>query len=306
MTAHTGELQAAVIGRSFFIGSPMLRQRVVTALILLALLLPALFYTDPTPFLFLILVFLAAGAWEWGRLNQLSQSNSLLTAMICQTLCGVTRGVGGVSKEVGFLWVSGGIAWVIAGSVVLSRGVAGWGRIPSALRWLVGVVFLWLAWLAVAQARFVGHNFLLSVLALVWVADVGAYFFGRALGGRFVKGKLAPSISPGKSWEGVWGGMLCVFLFGVGWVWVDQTFVLDSPSLFSQLYRAGIPWFVGGTILLAAMSVVGDLVESLVKRNAQVKDSSALLPGHGGVLDRIDAILPTLPLALMLSVLTNS
>lgn len=303
---HAGDLPDAVSGRSVFAGRHMLRQRVVTALLLLALLLPALFYSDPTPFLFLILVFLAAGAWEWGRLNQLSQSKSLVTAVICLTLCGITWGAGGVSKNVDLLWVSGGVAWVIAGSAVLFRGVAGWSRIPSALRWLVGVVFLWLAWLAVAQARFVGYNFLLSILALVWVADIGAYFFGRALGGRIVNSKLAPSISPGKSWEGVWGGMVCVFLFGVGWVWVDQILVLDSPSLFSQLYRAGIPWFVGGTILLAAMSVVGDLVESLVKRNAQVKDSSALLPGHGGVLDRIDAILPTLPLALMLSVLTKS
>jgi len=155
---------------------------------------------------------------------------------------------------------------------------------------------LWLTWLALWQAKRHGINFLLSVLLLVWVADVAAYFAGHAFGRR----KLAVHISPGKSWEGVWGGMLGVLLMAFGWVWADTQWEMDSPSLYSLLHAKGAAYLVLATVFLVAMSVVGDLIESLVKRSAGMKDSSQLLPGHGGVLDRVDALLPTLPLALML------
>jgi len=143
-----------------------------------------------------------------------------------------------------------------------------------------------------------GIEFLLSVLVLVWVADIFAYFAGRALGGRFSHGKLAPAISPGKSWEGVWGGMIGVVALSLAWsAWGGNT-------LYSQLaQRHGIVLMLLSVVFLAAMSVVGDLVESLIKRSAGVKDSSGLLPGHGGVLDRVDALLPALPLAMMLATL---
>jgi phosphatidate cytidylyltransferase len=146
-----------------------------------------------------------------------------------------------------------------------------------------------------------GVNFLLSVLSLVWVADIGAYFAGRAFGQRFTRNKLAPSISPGKSWEGVWGGMAGVLLLAVLWVWADQAMQPAVPSFYTRLARQGWWLLLLGAIFMAAMSVVGDLVESLVKRSVGAKDSSGLLPGHGGVLDRVDALLPTLPLAMMLS-----
>ena len=152
-----------------------------------------------------------------------------------------------------------------------------------------------------AQARWIGVNFLLSILVLVWVADIFAYFAGRAFGLKFTKGKLAPSISPGKSWEGVWGGMAGVLVLAIAWTLADGKFQAAVPSLYTQLSRQG--WWLLGTaaVFLTAMSVVGDLVESLVKRSAGAKDSSKLLPGHGGVLDRVDALLPTLPLAMMLA-----
>jgi len=179
--------------------------------------------------------------------------------------------------------------------------VGGWSALPRGPRWLIGVVMLCLAWLAIAQARRVGINFLLSVLVLVWAADIFAYFAGRALGGRLTGGrKLAPAISPGKSWEGVWGGMLGVLAVAAVWIWADRTSAPDSASLYTQLHAAGLLPLLLGALFLAAMSVIGDLIESLVKRSAGMKDSSQLLPGHGGVLDRIDALLPTLPLALML------
>jgi phosphatidate cytidylyltransferase len=141
----------------------------------------------------------------------------------------------------------------------------------------------------------VGINFLLSLLVTVWVADIGAYFAGR----RFGKKKLAVRISPGKSWEGVYGGVAAVLLLAVAWsLWSPLD---DSPSVYAKLL-GGQGWLMVllGALLMVAMSVVGDLVESLVKRSAGMKDSSALLPGHGGVLDRVDALLPTLPLGMML------
>ena len=273
----------------------MLKQRVITAIVLLAILLPALFYKTPFPFCALALLMIAAGAWEWGRLNAFGQAGSFGLATLCVLACGLSWYGGLLERPLPLLWAVSGAAWVLAGAWLLRVGVAGWPRIPKALRLSAGLVALWLAWLAIAQARVMGIEFLLSVLVLVWVADIFAYFAGRALGGRFSKGKLAPSISPGKSWEGVWGGMAGVVALSLAWsFWGGDT-------LYSQLVqRHGIALMLLAVIFLAAMSVVGDLVESLIKRSAGVKDSSGLLPGHGGVLDRVDALLPALPLAMML------
>jgi phosphatidate cytidylyltransferase len=149
-----------------------------------------------------------------------------------------------------------------------------------------------------------GVNFLLSVLVLVWVADIFAYFAGRAFGLRFTKNKLAPSISPGKSWEGVWGGLAGVVVLALVWVAGTAHWQAAVPSFYSRLAQQGWWLLVISVLFMVAMSVAGDLVESLIKRSAGVKDSSGLLPGHGGVLDRVDALLPTLPLALMLTRLT--
>jgi phosphatidate cytidylyltransferase len=121
------------------------------------------------------------------------------------------------------------------------------------------------------------------------MADIAAYAGGRAFG----RHKLAPSISPGKSWEGVWSGMVGVLLLALLWTQLDQAYALGSSSLYTRLQQ-GFGW-------LSGMSVVGDLVESLVKRAAGAKDSSGLLPGHGGVLDRVDALLPVFPIALALA-----
>ena len=279
----------------------MLKQRIITALVLLAILLPALFYPSPLPFAAVTLVLIAAGAWEWGRLNGLGQGGSLVVAIACLALCGASWQADLIDRKLPMLWNIAGAAWVLAGAWLLRGGVAGWPRIPRAVRLVLGVLALWVAWLAVAQARFLGVNFLLSILVLVWVADVFAYFAGRTFGLKFTSNKLAPAISPGKSWEGVWGGMLGVLVLGACWVLADARMAADVPSLYTRLALRG--WWVLaiGVVFLAAMSVVGDLVESLIKRSAGAKDSSALLPGHGGVLDRIDALLPTLPLAMMLT-----
>ena len=279
----------------------MLLQRVITALVLLAILLPALFYPDPGPFTLVVLALMAAGAWEWGRLNGFGQGAALGMGALCVGLCGLSWAAGGLQSSMSWAWAAGGGLWVLGGAGLLRAGVVGWPQIPKALRVAGGLLALWLAWLAVVQARMLGVNFLLSVLSLVWVADIGAYFAGRAFGQRFTRNKLAPSISPGKSWEGVWGGMAGVLLLALLWVWADQALQPAAPSFYTRLARQGWWLLLLGAIFMAAMSVVGDLVESLVKRSAGAKDSSSLLPGHGGVLDRVDALLPTLPLAMMLS-----
>lgn len=278
----------------------MLKQRIITAILLLALFLPALFAPQAWPFVGLSLLLMGAGVWEWGRLNGRSFVMSLLAALLWLCLCGGLWLGGWHLQPRPLLWQLAGTLWILLGVVLVRRGVSGWGQWPAWPRWLLGWCLLALAWLAMVQAHSRGVNFLLSLLALVWVADVLAYFAGRALGGRWVRVKLAPSISPGKSWEGVFGGMAGVLLVGVMWRWADRYFALPDPSLFTQLAVRGELLWVLALLVLAAMSVVGDLVESLVKRSAGVKDSSALLPGHGGVLDRVDALLPTLPLAMML------
>ena len=279
----------------------MLKQRVITALVLLAILLPALFYPSPGAFAAVALVLMGAGAWEWGRLNGLGGPASVGLGALCVALCAAAWAMGWLQQPLPLLWALAGGAWVLGGALLLRGGVQGWPQVPRALRIVGGLLALWVAWLAVAQARVAGINFLLSVLTLVWMADIAAYFAGRTFGLRFTKNKLAPAISPGKSWEGVWGGMLGVLLLAVGWALADARTQASVPSLYSLLAHRGWWLLVLGAIFMAAMSVVGDLVESLIKRSAGVKDSSGLLPGHGGVLDRIDALLPTLPLALMLS-----
>jgi phosphatidate cytidylyltransferase len=142
-----------------------------------------------------------------------------------------------------------------------------------------------------------GIPFLLSVLLLVWVADIFAYFTGKKWG----RHKLAPSISPGKSQEGLVGGVIGVFLLASGWVILQASYPEMNNSLFSLLYSHSPLFMYACVFFLTLMSAAGDLFESLMKRSAGMKDSSQLLPGHGGVLDRLDALLPTLPMAILLS-----
>jgi phosphatidate cytidylyltransferase len=278
----------------------MLKQRVITALLLLLVLLPALFYKEPWPFNLLALVFIAAAAWEWSRANGCGQGLSVAMGLGCCLCCALLWWFGGLQQSTPRLWLLVGACWVLGGAWVLRAGVDAWASHSRFVRLVGGVFALTLTWLAVGQAKVVGANFLLSVLALVWAADISAYFAGRTWGGRFSRGKLAASISPGKSWEGVWGGMAGVLL--LAWIWqhADQTTGSTVKSLYTHVGDRSSVLLIIACLFMAAMSVVGDLIESLVKRSAGIKDSSGLLPGHGGVLDRVDALLPTMPLAMML------
>jgi phosphatidate cytidylyltransferase len=275
----------------------MLKQRVITAIVLLALLLPALFASSPWPFAILTLLLIGAAGWEWGRLN--AAADAAIAMGVLLALGGAdAMWLGWTSQPPAWLWWPVVLAWVVGGALALRGGPAGWPAVPLGVRWVLGLAMLWVAWLAIAHARHLGINFILSVFCLVWMADIAAYFGGRAFGRR----KLAPTISPGKSWEGVWTGVAGVIALAFVWRWIDATQPVDSQSLYSRMAAAwGVAGMVGGVVLLAAMSVVGDLFESLVKRAAGAKDSSNLLPGHGGVLDRVDALLPVFPIAIALA-----
>jgi phosphatidate cytidylyltransferase len=278
----------------------MLKQRIITALALLAVLLPALFAETPQAFLTLSTLLIAAGAWEWARMNGMASLQSVLSGLMCAGMCAIAWWAGWTSQTETWLWWLAGAAWIGLTAWMLLRGVKGWALWRQNVRWALGVLMLWLAWLAMAQARTASVQLLLSIFCVVWAADVFAYFFGKALGGKIIHQKLAPTVSPGKSWEGAIGGLFGVFLVAFGWMHLEQTFQWAGASFFMEMTQHGFFLWALSLIFLTTMSVVGDLVESLVKRSAGVKDSSNLLPGHGGVLDRLDALLPSLPIAMMM------
>jgi phosphatidate cytidylyltransferase len=283
----------------------MLLPRVITALVLLAILLPALFAASPLPFVLCAWVLLSLGAWEWSRLSGVAGPGAWLyaaafsAASMALYAAGYTHGGSPFWAASWTLLVS---AWVLLGAWALRAGVPGWAAAKPAVRLALGLLVLLGAWVAVVQARSLGVNFLLSAMALVWAADVGAYATGKTLSKRWPT-KLAPAISPGKTWVGAIGGTVWAVL--VAWLWLSLERHYGaggswgSPSLPQRLQAGGAWLLVLAVVFYVALAILGDLVESLMKRATGYKDSSQLLPGHGGVLDRLDALLPTLPLAMM-------
>lgn len=278
----------------------MLGQRILTALVLLAIVVAALRAPGPWPFLVLLCVLAGCALWEWLRLV-------LRVTWLQWAVPGLaTLGMLGLSWS----WVHSGAQppawqavfnsgllplvaafWVIPAVLMVLRARPVWPFGPSVLG-VCAVVCVGVVWYALSAffLRY-GAGCLLSVLILIWCADIAAYFTGRALG----RHKLAPRVSPGKTWEGAAGGVLAatIWLLASAWWWPDSFGAL-------LLARWSVPGLVAIGVFLAAMSIVGDLFESLLKRRAGVKDSSRLLPGHGGVYDRIDALMPVAPLALLL------
>ena len=259
----------------------MLRTRVITALALLMVLLPALFYLPQELWLAVVLAGVLVAAWEWAHLAQLDgaamwcfvASTGVAAGLLLMVFPALVRAVYGIA----FLF------WVVAVPCMFFTLARPRGWLAAAAGWCVLLPFA----AALADLRALGAWWLISIMALVWVADIAAYFAGRAFG----RHKLAPTISPGKTWEGVAGAVVAVALYAMG----NQ--YLDNPLL------ASVPWWavlviVG--IVLTAVGILGDLFESAMKRAAGLKDSSHLLPGHGGVLDRIDSLTSTLPVAALL------
>lgn len=268
----------------------MLKTRIITAVILLAVLLLAIFSGHPLVFTLLVIAFFAAAAWECLRLfgNRHPAIGAALWTIAFAWLVLFGRIDGPLLPA---LCV---VIWALRLAPSLAIGLPPAGGVGDRLAMGIYGVAILGAFVAVLVLFSRSALYMFSVMAIVWLADIGAYFSGKAFGKR----KLAPSISPGKSWEGAIGGAIVVLLAGVA--------TLTAPALQDtfavQLYlKWGWGGFLAILILMTAASIVGDLFESQLKRRAGMKDSSNLLPGHGGVLDRIDALLPTLPLAVLVS-----
>lgn len=268
----------------------MLRTRIITALVLLAVLLAILFSGSMAAFRIALTVFFAAAMWECFRLFQNRQpmiGAAIWTAAFVFILYRQD------SFSLPLLFAFCVAIWALRLVPALKLGLPPFeGLANRLLNGIYGVAILG-CFLAILVLFSYSPLFLLSVMAIVWVADIGAYFVGKACGRR----KLAPSISPGKSWEGAIGGWLCVLALSAASIAVPA---LDGSFAVRLQGRWGWAGFVLAMSLLVAASIVGDLVESQLKRRAGMKDSSNLLPGHGGVLDRIDALIPVLPLAVLL------
>lgn len=267
----------------------MLRTRVITALLLLAGFLAALFLLSFSGWLFFAGMVAGLGGWEWGGLMKLHRPGRLIYAAISMSLTVVLGwlafdvGTGVVRQEqlLIALFALAGLFWLLIVPIWLQAKWKTGAFLPGML---AGWIVLVPACLALIQLRAVHPVLLLACMAAVWVADIAAYFCGRTFG----RHKLAPSISPGKTWEGAIGAFIGVILYGMAASWIAGIFPYKSVSFYL---------FVSILLVLTAVSILGDLFESLAKRQAGVKDSGSILPGHGGVLDRIDSMTSTLPLA---------
>ncbi len=267
----------------------MLKTRVITAIVLLAVFLPVTLFAPVTAFGALIGVVVVFAAWEWARLLKAGTAGSVVYAAVAALALAASTRLDAPRP----LFQAAGVFWIVVGPYVLLRK-----PVLAAGAWRVfllaaGLVTFAACWQALVAARVAGVAFVLSLLLVVWLADIGAYFAGKAFG----RHKLASAISPGKTWEGAVGGWAAVMVVSVAAIALHAF----EPTLYSALaLEAGTGRALFMLTVLVAFSVVGDLFESMLKRQAGVKDSSGLLPGHGGVLDRIDALLPVLPLAMLL------
>ncbi len=265
----------------------MLRTRILTALALLALLLPTVFAAPRWLFAVVFGAFCAAGMWEWARLAGVRGAAAVGCAVVWALLAALLSAGAAPDAVFGAALV----AWLLLLAASLPRAALPAPLARPAVLVALGALVLLAGWLALLRARAAGPMLLLSVLALAWVADVAAYFGGRAIGGA----KLAPRISPGKTRAGAYSAAAAVLLYGAVCArWLPDTL----PARLARDW--GVIGMVVALLALGALSICGDLFESLLKRHAGVKDSSALLPGHGGVLDRVDALLPLMPAAMLL------
>jgi len=255
----------------------MLKQRVITALVLVPVVLAAIFLLPSAYFSIVAAAVMLIGAWEWSNMMGLQQMHyrvgyCLMVAasfVVCHFIpAAVTYGIAVIWWSIAFKWV-----------VSYPDNNERWGN--AKVLGIMGVVVLSPSWKALVdiQALEDGSLVLLFVLGLVWAADTGAYFAGRRWGDR----KLAPKVSPGKSIAGLLGGLAASLLFACIIVMTWEMSASAAPFLLLVLV----------TVLF---SVLGDLLESMVKRNRGIKDSGNILPGHGGILDRIDSITAALPI----------
>jgi phosphatidate cytidylyltransferase len=270
----------------------MLKTRVITALVLVSLLLPAMFWLPQGGWSIVVAAFIGVAAWEWGALLGWAGIRRIVLGISVGLLCAALGWIYPSALEFGLApaWVAvayglSAIFWLL----LMPFWLRGKWAISGFLGLTVGAIVLIPTWLAMVQLRALGPLALLGIFAVVWMADIAAYFSGRAFG----KHKLAPSISPGKTWEGAIGAAVGVVIYGLA---VRQGFAIELMP--TSLWAAAL-------LVVTAVSIIGDLFESLLKRKAGIKDSSNILPGHGGVLDRIDSLTSTLPVVALFLLLIS-
>lgn len=258
----------------------MLKQRVLTALVLLPIAIGGFFLLEGGIFAAFIGAVVSLGAWEWARLSGLvSQAARVGYAAVIAfllLLCWQLPQLALAILPMAVAW------WVFAALLVMTYPESAHYWRSTWRRLLIGVAILVPAWqgLVLLKQWPLNNWLILGVMLLVWVADIGAYFSGKAFGKR----KLAPKVSPGKSWEGMIGGLIASLVLTLG---VGLYRGWDANTLIKALI---------GASLVVVVSVVGDLTESMFKRQVGLKDSSQLLPGHGGIMDRIDSLTAAVPL----------
>ncbi len=262
----------------------MLKTRVVTALFLAAGLLAVLFLLPPGGAVAVFAAIVALAAWEWAGLLRMALRLRWIYAILILIPCACLYASGMPAQLMAGLCYLALIFWLLLVPLWLDRG---WPLRNDFGGLMVGSMLLIPSWAAMVMLYSKGPLLLLEAMALVWVADIAAYFAGRAWG----RHKLAPLISPGKTWEGAAGALLAVLAYGIALGSASGQLSIAQPR--------GIAWAVAALALATGVSILGDLFESMSKRQAGVKDSSQLLPGHGGVLDRIDSLTSTLPLLAM-------
>ena len=270
----------------------MLKTRILTAVVLIALVLLALFGLGTRGWGLVALAIVVIGAGEWAGLAGFRQPVAILFVATV-LLIGASllfAGAAGFSDDKAWpeelllsLCGTTTLFWLFIAPLWL---YSGWRVTSAPALAIVGWLLLIATWVAVVQVRARGPGLLLALMAIVWIADTAAYFTGR----RFGRHKLAPSISPGKTWEGVAGAMLAVAAYALALL----AFAESGGWVHAVTPGAAAAWTVLA-VLLASLSIVGDLFESHMKRQRGVKDSGRLLPGHGGVLDRIDALIAAMP-----------
>lgn len=258
-----------------------LKTRTITAVVLLCAVLVLLFTLSSVYWGLVTLALCAVAAWEWGKLAGVRSALLYALATIAVGVAFMTT-----HREI-VPYVAAGVFWAAIAPLWLARK---WHVRNVFLLALIGWVVLLPAWLAIVELHSLDPVLLLWMMSVIWIADIAAYFVGKRLGKR----RLAPSISPNKTWEGAGGAFAAVTLYAALAIWFDFDSYIMARSVPDE--DSGAPLFVILNLVIATLSIIGDLFESWIKRTAHAKDSGTLLPGHGGVLDRIDGLTPTLPL----------
>jgi phosphatidate cytidylyltransferase len=255
----------------------MLRERVITALILAALVLLVIFLLPHAATMAALALLVVAAAWEWSAFPRFTQHSARVFYVAFVAACVAATWWFGVQREEMDRLIQAALLWWVFALIWVAIAPARVNRMTAAG---AGLLVLVPAWLALARLHAAGPQLLLFLILLVVAADVGAYFAGR----RFGRNKLAPRVSPGKTWEGVLGGFVAAALLAAVGVW---------------WFRVDAPRFLSLCLIVVVASIIGDLTESLFKRHAGLKDSGRLLPGHGGLLDRVDSVTAAAPVFLI-------